>query len=110
MFVGEHRAVDALFVEALKDFFGARKQGNAIEHVFIPERSIDGHGLSDEIFTVRTHQPANGHFQPASDHPTNLLQRRRRESQLRHGVRVRAVDGGEMVEQGSVEVEKRGAK
>src|SRR6184192_2334593 len=49
MFVGEYGAVNTLFVQCLKDLFCPGKQRDAVEHVFVPEFSVDWDGAGHEV-------------------------------------------------------------
>ena len=105
VFVGEDGEGGAAGVEFFEKFARAGEEGDIVEHGGVPVGAVDRKGFGD---AVGADEAADGELEAAADGAVDLLEGRRREAEFLHRVRVAAMDRGEMVDEGAVEVEEEG--
>lgn len=110
VFVGEDGAADAAGFEGFEEFAGAGEEGDAVEHVCVPVGAVDGEGFFEEGGVFFAEEALDGDFEAAADGAVNLFHGGLGEAEGAHGVDVGFVDGGEVIEEGAIEVEEDGAE
>ena len=108
VFVGEDAAGDALKAKELEQFAGARQERDAEKHVFGPERAIDLDGLRNKRGMVGAEDAGHGDLQAAADGAVDILHGRLGQAEMGGGVAMAAMNGGEVIEQGAIEIEEDG--
>lgn len=105
VFVGEDGELGAAGVEFFEEFAGAGEEGDVVEHGGVPIGAVDREGFGD---AVGADEAAEGELEAAADGVVDLFEGRRREAEFLHRVRVATMDGGEVIDEGAVEVEEEG--
>ena len=105
--VGEDGAGDAVGVESREEFAGAGEGVHAFEQVGGPEGAVEAEAFGHLRLGDKC---AHGVFQAAADGVFNLFAGGRGQPELRQCVGVAAMDGGQVVDQGAIEIEEDGAE
>ena len=107
MFVGEDRQLGAASVQLFEQFASPGVELHVVEHRRVPVRLINRAGFGD---APGPGEPGDRVVESAAHGRAHLGGGRLGQAELAQGVGMGALDGGELVDQRAVEVEKEGGE
>jgi hypothetical protein len=110
VFVGKNCCCAAAAVERTEELFGAGQEGDTIVHVFLPVLAKAHAGFGNEGFVVRADEATYSFLQTASDGAVDLFKGRLRQTQRAHGVAMRTMDRGKVIDECAIEIKEHSAK